>query len=252
MAANNIDHASFAVKHSALDVHAAHPPMDHLSLRPSRNYFDFVNAIRRDWNANYTIQGPFDWLTVANSSLHREALPILGNPAKLKEFLNRRTRIVGLLPYHAYYTGAPLSQQQYKELMQKAMREIKQVDPEIWCLGSVENNIVAYDRSKLTRGSMLDDVCRGTGTYPLPLSEAQTRMLLSELPWKDSLVLNQQGRAMIEDCGPNEFVQPMVYSAGKLSHPLPDGAGEVPHRRGGSGRRVHGSFQHGLGYPAAL
>jgi hypothetical protein len=118
-----------------------------------------------------------------------------------------------LLPYHAYFSGAPLSREQYKVLMQKANKALKEVDPEILCLGSVENNIVAYERAKLSHGKLLDDVCRGTGTYPLPLSEAQTAMLLSELPWRDSLVLNIHGRAMIEDVRPTEFVHPMVYSA---------------------------------------
>ena len=169
------------------------------------DYFDFVNAVRRDWDANFAVQGPFDWINVAN--------PLLDDPEGLKAYLDRRKlAIVGLLPFHAYWHGAPLAPEEYKRIMQKAIKAFKNADPEIKCLGCIENNIVAYERAKMKRGRLFDDVCRETGAYPLPLSAEQTRILEQELPWKDSLVKTRDGRAMIEDCKPKTFVQPMVYS----------------------------------------
>jgi hypothetical protein len=207
-AAASTDQISFAAKHFALDADAKYTFRWTIYPFARRaDYFDLVNQIRRDWNSNYTIQGPFDWVDARNVDL-------LENPARLNAFLKRRKlKIVGLLPYLSYFSGASLSREQFKSLIRKANAALKQVDPEILCLGSIENNIVAFDRAKLSRGDMLDDVCRGTGAYPLALSEGHTRMLLSDLPWKDSLVLDRQGRAMIEDCKPSAFVHPMVYSA---------------------------------------
>jgi hypothetical protein len=201
--------ATFGVRHFALDARARHT--FRWTIYPFANradYFDFVNSIRRNWNANYTLHGPFDWINVAARA------DFLEDTERLKAHLARRKlKIVGLLPYLGYFSGAPLSRDQYKTLMQMANKALKRADPDIWCVGSVENNIVAYERAKLSRSSILDDACRGTGEYPLALGEAQTRLLFNELPWKDSLVLDAQGRAMIEDCKPVEFVHPMVYSA---------------------------------------
>ena len=174
------------------------------------DYFEFVNAVRRDWNANYQIDGPFDWLEID----HPRTIALLNDPEKLKAHLARRPlKIVALLPFLSYHAGAPLSREQYKHLMQNARLALKQAAPDIRCLGSIENNIVSYDRAKLSAGSTLDDVARNTGAYPLALSALQTEMLRAQIPWKDSLVINRDGRAMVEDCMPTSFVHPMVYSA---------------------------------------
>jgi hypothetical protein len=205
------DQAEFAARHFALAGGATHKFK--WSIYPfarEADSFDFVNAIRRDWNANYRIDGPFDWLEVD----HPRTIALLSDPAKLKTHLARRPlKLVALLPFHAYHAGAPLSRDQYRDLMQRARRALREADPGIRCLGSIENNIVSYERAKLTAGGTLDNVCRNSGAYPLALSELQTAMLRAQIPWGDSLVINRDGRAMVEDCMPTSFVHPMVYAA---------------------------------------
>ena len=205
------DRAAFGVKHFALAGGATHRfRWAVYPLAEDDGYFDFANAVRRDWNSNYTIHGPFDWLEVD----HPRTIELLNDPAKLRSHLARRPLgIVALLPFLSYHAGAPLTREAYREMMQSARRKLKEAAPHIRCLGSIENNIVSYERSKLSRPDILDSVSRNSGFYPLPLSAAQTTMLRAELPWKDSLIIGRDGLAMVEDCMPTTFVHPMVYAA---------------------------------------
>ena len=178
------------------------------SLYPSARrggYFDFINSVRRDWKTNFTVLGPFDFLDSRDS--------LLSDPTRLKAHLRRKKlRIVALRPWLSYFDGAGLARDEHKAMLQNAMRALKNADPEVRCVGCVEKNIVSLDSAKVSQSDRFNDVCIESGKYPIALSDEQTAILDEVSPWKDSLIRDRDGRAMIEDCFPKTFIHQIVYS----------------------------------------
>ncbi len=95
---------------------------------PARSrYFDLVNALRRRWNTNYTIQGPCSWIDVEDG--------MLSQPDKLKAYLQRKqVKVMLLSPWLDYDPGRwdhVWPREEYREKTMKAAAQLKAVQPDI-------------------------------------------------------------------------------------------------------------------------
>ena len=147
--------ARVRVEHFGLDVGKSHTfEWTVYPMGKEDDYWTFVNQVRRDWDVNFTIEGPWDFLMV------QRRRDIMDDPAALKAYLKRKKiRIVALSPWIDYEnldqtTGKLMTRAQYKTMMQKAARALRDADPDILVTASIESFPVALslDDAKLIRG----------------------------------------------------------------------------------------------------
>jgi hypothetical protein len=181
------------------------------------DYFDFINAVRRDWQVNFTVQGPFEFVDARDYQKPQDA-------ARLRAALRRKqVRLFGLLPWFEYY-GAFISRGEYQAIMQRAMRVIKSVAPQARCLALVETNLTPV-RLPFFAGTLPADLPYGRpggsyafgkppGVYGYPAPAAAAR-LIDASPWRDSVNRDAKGAPLLDtwyaDNYHGEAVHLMVY-----------------------------------------
>ncbi len=203
--------ATFAVRHLAIK------PGETRTLRwtaypmgPEGGYFDFVNAVRRDWKTNFTLPGPWGFLSVID---HWDTLR---NPAKLKAYLARnRLKVVALMPWLDYdhfndRTGKTIGRAEYKRMMRHAMQALKAADPEIKCTGCMEGNLVSLPEEAMrVMYETLPKDRRKQGVY-LFTDRLMELVKDVKIRWKDCLLAAPDGRYRYE----------LYYRGPKRQHPL--------------------------------
>ncbi|MBI2928666.1 MAG: LamG domain-containing protein [Verrucomicrobia bacterium] len=162
-------------------------------LPKGAGYFDFVNRVRRDWGGNFTIAGPFAFFDVG------EMRGLLEAPEKLRAYLTRkRLGVVGLSPWLDYDPGSfdrVWNRDEYKEQMQRAVRVLKAVQPDLRCVGCIETDWVTIDPARIPDGDKLPSHSTGSGL----LNAEQTRILdAANLPWSDSVKRRADGHLTLE------------------------------------------------------
>lgn len=158
-------------------------------------YFDFLNQIRREWNTNFTIQGPFSFFDLSS--------PLLDDPPALKAYLERRRlKIAALSPWLDYDPDSfdrVWPREEYKERMQKAIRALKAADPNILCVGCIETDWVTIYPERILGGDKLPMASPGAGSGPHRLNAEQTRIVeAANLPWMDSVKRDENGNLTLE------------------------------------------------------
>jgi Concanavalin A-like lectin/glucanases superfamily len=152
---------------------------------PTGDVYAFINRVRRDWQANFTIEGPFAFFDAFD--------PRLETPGALARYLQRRKlKLVALSPWLDYDPGLVdhvLSGDEYKSRMQKVARAFHQIDPGIKVLGSIETDWVALFPDKVKNGSLLQ---KGTPEQITKLIDD------SDSPWQDSLKRQRDGNVELE------------------------------------------------------
>lgn len=164
------------------------------SSKPS--YWNFINQVRRDWDVNTTVQGPFDYLNVTT------AHDLLKDEQKLAAYLRRKNLgVIALMPWVDYdnfnaVTKRPASRPELKALLQDARKRIQQIDPTIKCIGCIEGNLVSLPSELQTIIYQTSDN-KDQNQYPFT---AQQMDLLRQhqLPWQDCLLYDAHGRCRYE------------------------------------------------------
>jgi hypothetical protein len=98
--------------------------------RQSADYWDFINQVRRDWNVNFTIEGPFLFFGQA-SSVSQESVESIR--ARIKD---QHVKLATLHPWTNYQY--PYDREKHKAWWKVAEAKIRQVDPTIKCLLMME------------------------------------------------------------------------------------------------------------------
>ena len=188
--------AGFYMKNFALDVgKSATFRWAVYMMEPTGDAMDFINVVRRHWKSNHTLLGPCSFFHVAGS-------PLLNDPTALKKYLKRRRLGIAMLssPWMDYDPGSlghVLPREEYKTLMQRAMKTIKAADPNIKCVGCIEPPIVTIYPEKIKGGERLP-VAKAGGSY-MRLTPQQIRIIMdSDLPWKDCAKRNRDGSMELE------------------------------------------------------
>ena len=187
--------AGFELKHFALDAGERYTLRWALyPLHKEDGYFAFVNRIRRDWNSNFTIEGPAAFVRFS------ARLGLIDDPAGLRAWLNRRgiKVLVFTDPWLDYHTGQDLTRAEYKQILRRARRKLKAAAPDIKVLGNIESDWLALRPARITGFDQLPVFEAGKPTM-LFLTPAQTKIIEdADLPWKDSYKRNADGMLRME------------------------------------------------------
>lgn len=190
---------TFGINNFALDSQKSHGfEWVIYPLAKSDDYFPFINRIRKDWKTNFTVQGPFDFFDVV---LNKE---LIMNPDKLRAyFMRKRVKIVALTPWLDYTnfnfeSRTIINRAEYKEMMQRTVRAIKQVDKTIKVIGCIEGNLVTLpDETARALYNILPDWKKKQGIYES--SDPETKIIReSGIKWNDSIVVGQNGNYVFE------------------------------------------------------
>ena len=160
------------------------------SIYPSKNkeYFYFVNQLRKDWNTNFTVLGPCAFGDI----IYRAG---------------RKMKIYIPYPFFEYSPppdGSTLTKKGYKAYIQKnnKLSNLRAAQPDAKCLGMLETNLLTIDKRKIKGGERLPgNKLRHRGTYGLALSKEQTAILLSSpivQKYEDSLIRTADGRIVVD------------------------------------------------------
>ncbi|MBU0477655.1 LamG domain-containing protein [bacterium] len=158
-------------------------------LEPTGDVSNFINRVRRDWNANFTIEGPFSFIDVPTHIL--KDLPALHTLKK--DIKRRKLKIIALMPWLDYDPGAAMdhviSRDEYKVMMQNAAKILHEIDPEIKVVGCIETDWVTIYPEKIKNGEV---IYNGT-------PEQFTKVIdEASLSWKDSAKRDSDGKLALE------------------------------------------------------
>ena len=140
-AAAQPNRAVFKADNFALDVGGSHTfEWTIYPLAKGSDYWAFINRVRRDWNVNFTIYGPWDFFPVQRYARY------VKNPSSLKVYVERRNlkRVALDGPWLGFSninirTGKRTTRAEYKAIMQEAAAAFRKVDPDIQLMASVES-----------------------------------------------------------------------------------------------------------------
>jgi len=191
------DSVMFGSEHFGLAPHQKYS-MD-WALYPSadRDYWSFINRVRRDWKVNFTIPGPFAFS-------EGEVLP------------NRRVRIYSIPPWLEYSSGSGISREEFKKTLKPKLAKLFAAQPDALPIGMIETNLVAIERKNLPGSDIIPIIDQSpdrAGTYGQECNEEQTKVF-SKLPWFDCMLKTADGRAYIDTYYANRaYIDLMVYPA---------------------------------------
>jgi hypothetical protein len=160
----------------------------------STDYFDFINAVRRDWDVNFTVDGPWDFFDVRRLSTPegRDAAKALLSRKKLKYF--------ALSPWFEYYNYWGNTRESYKGLMDDARALLRSVVPDAKFLACVETNLTPMPLSFF--GDSLPKtgfpIGRENGGKYGQATVPGMNDLLNATEWRDSLQRNAEGMALVD------------------------------------------------------
>lgn len=162
----------------------------------SGDYWTFVNDVRRDWGVNFQVVGPYDSIDLL------QKMDFVRDRERIKAYLARkRIKVISFAPWVDYDNfhpglGRNLTRPEMKALLQEAMAAYKRIDPDILCLGSMEGNFVSPPQA-LQKYLWDSAPGRPKGQYPLS-DDQMSRLEKFDLPWKDCLLQNPDGRYRYE------------------------------------------------------
>ena len=181
-----------------------------------QGYFDFVNRVRKDWNANFTIDGPstFGYLLPEGDDIkfyliygrkHFYVNQVLKDPAELREYMQwRGIRMVAISPWLDHDPGAMSyvpTWDEYRQIMRKFLLAMRKAAPQVRVLANIETDWVSFRRENIKGGHRIPIADRSKGGGPslvVTLDLDVSRLIEESLPaWKDSWVRDANGRLMI-------------------------------------------------------
>ena len=183
------------------------------------SYFDFINRLRNDWNANFTIDGPYSFgyllpegddikLYLSFSSKSFYVGQCLNDPAKMRElqeyFQWRGTKMLALAPWLDHDPGAMdhvVTWDEYRQIMQQCLPAIRMAAPQVRVLACIETDWVSFRRESIKDSHRIPIADRGKMGGPslvVTLDPDVSKLIEDSHPtWKDSFVRDARGRLMI-------------------------------------------------------
>ena len=147
--------------------------------RANTDYFDFVNAVRRDWNTNFTIPGPY-----------------VGDTKRIPQ---RKALIRAIGPWLDFHHNGTQTRDSYAAEVAPLLKEMKRLDPDALCLPKIETNLYTVTRSAIPGGEALPGSSRKTGRYGYVLNKEQTAILENAMgEWSDSLLRWDDGNIIVD------------------------------------------------------
>jgi len=179
-------------------------------MEEGQGYFDFVNRLRRDWNANFAIDGPYTfgyllpegddikfYLLMSSKSFYVNKF--LNDPTemgRLREYFAwRGTKLLAISPWLDHEPGAMdhvVTWDEYRRIMRKFLPAIRKVAPQIRILGCIETDWIAIRPTQIRGGEEipLPDQTRKYGPSIIKtMTPEVSKIIENGLPgWEDSIV----------------------------------------------------------------
>ena len=147
-----------------------------------KNYFDFINRVRRDWGVNLTVPGPYG---------------ISGSVIK-----GFRPTVAGISPWFEYGRQWYRTRDEYVAVVKPKMEKLRKAYPGIKLLGQLETNLIPMDMGQYEWGKEMPltygDRKNPKTKYGQFISPELTRKLDAVTPYKDSIIRDEKGNAMID------------------------------------------------------
>jgi hypothetical protein len=162
------------------------------------DYFDFLNALRRDWGVNNTTI-PGQWSFWDTIKVHKKYLE---DEKLLKAWYDRyQVDIFSLAPWFEYYHDPKYWQPRevFKKMAIETRDTLRKTVPNAKCLASLES-FLYYAPLSFFKGTVtLKKLEKGErGDFNLVISEEATK-IVDQTPWKDSVFRAADGRVEV-DC----------------------------------------------------
>lgn len=190
----------YGTDHFGLKPHAKYTMEWTLYPSKTRDYFNFVNKVRKDWKVNVTIPGGFVY------ALGVDIVP------------GRKIKLYAQEPWFAYSTGADLGWDGYIKYQKPVLAGIYKAQPDAVTLAELETNLVAIRRTDIPNGQnipVMNEEDGRPGKYGQEVNKEWTQAL-KDAPatskWWDSMLKTGDGRAIIDTYYADKaFIDLMVY-----------------------------------------
>jgi hypothetical protein len=159
----------------------------------SPDYWDFINQVRRDWQTNFTVEGPWDFFSVG-------ALETEAGRERARQMLQRKhLKWAALAPWFEYYSGWTYDRAQYKTMMVQAMRTLREMQPDLKFMALVETNLVPVPLS-FFQGTIPADwpLGRDKGGQYGQAGTPEMTAIIKASRWKDSCLYGKDGNVRLD------------------------------------------------------
>ncbi|MBN2293455.1 MAG: hypothetical protein JXM70_13580 [Pirellulales bacterium] len=170
---------SFATRHFGLKPREKYCLQWTLYPSAGRDYFDFINQVRRDWGVNFTIKGPYVFSD--------------------KYIPQRKANIYAFGPWFDYHHDGSQTWDSYRKKITPMLTALRKKQPDAVLMPLLETNLYTMAKSKIKGGDILPGSDRKKGKYGYILNQEQSKVLKAVLgEWADSVLRTADGRIVVD------------------------------------------------------
>ena len=175
----------FGTEHFGLEPHKSYTLAWTLYPSRDREYFGFINRLRRDWNVNFTIPGMF-----AGSD---------------KDVPGMQLKFHALTPWFNCYDGVNLSDEQYVKRLKGEVDALTATNPDVVCMPKMETPAFGLIRSKIAGGGKIPMTPK---SLTMELNQEQSDIVKKAAgPLWDSMMKSRKCLAVIDTWYTGEAVK---------------------------------------------
>ncbi|NUQ63879.1 MAG: hypothetical protein HUU20_15485 [Pirellulales bacterium] len=167
------------------------------------DFWEFLNAVRRDWDANHTVPGMYAFWYPESDANVRAAME---SPGALGAYLKRKKiDVFAVSPWFEYYYPKEAWQPRevYKKTVQETMAKIKAVRPDAKVIACLET-FLYYQPESFFQGTLpkfwtdaKGVVPREQASHDFSLGTAGTKVI-GATPWADSVFRDPNGDVVVD------------------------------------------------------
>lgn len=208
-----MNHSGIQVNRLALDVGSSRTlSWSFYVMEPGQGYFDFINRVRDDWDANFTIDGPFSfgYLLPKDDDIKFYLLysprefylnDVENDPTALREYLDwRGIEILAITPWLDHDPGAMdhvVTWDEYRQIMRRFVPAMRKVAPDLKIIACIETDWVAIRPDTMPNGDQipLPDQTQKYGPSVIKTMTPDVSAIIEAgMPgWSDSIVRTAKG-----------------------------------------------------------
>ncbi|MCK5805938.1 MAG: hypothetical protein KAI66_24115 [Lentisphaeria bacterium] len=179
------------------------------------DFWEFINAVRRDWGVNHTIPGMYSFFYTNTDGITPPGL--LENPDKLRAYLERiHIDVFAVDPWFNWFFSksrnwkTPFKHfkhpKQFKKEVQRSAMSLRAVQPEARVIGCLES-FLCYKSVDFFKGTLpkfwtdargaRGNLSRSSAPHSYSLSPAGTRVVDAS-PWGDSVFRDENGAVDVD------------------------------------------------------
>ena len=180
------------------------------------DFWEFINALRRDWNVNHTIPGMFSFFYPRTTPIITPS-GLLKNRKKLQAYVKHiRIDTFSAAPWYNYFFESPeklkvpfkhfKNPKQFKKEVQEIATALKAVQPDAKIIASLES-FLCYKSVDFFKGTLpkfwtdtkgaKNSKNRSIAPHSFSLSSAGTKVV-DATPWRDSVFRDKKGNVEVD------------------------------------------------------